>query len=130
MIGRLRSFPVCLVVDDEPLLANFMASVATEAGWIAMVADTAQKFEECLDGLHPDVIVLDLAMPDRDGVELIRHLAQVSYAGNLIIVSGCDHSVLQATMSLAALHGLHASACARKPVAASDFVELLDRAKP
>lgn len=128
--GRPLRIPSFLVVDDHPLSAEFLASVAQEAGWKVHVACTPRSFDEQLESGHPDLIALDLAMPDRDGVELLRQLSAIGYQGKLIIVSACDHPIVESSAILAAHHGLRVAGYAQKPVTAEAFTELLNGARP
>ena len=119
--------PKLLIVDDQPLMAEFIASVAEDLGWSVELAFTAEDFEAKLDRSTPDLIALDLAMPGRDGVELLRHLSSIPYLGNLVIVSACDAPVVETSASLAREHGLAVTGYMQKPVAAEDFASLLEQ---
>jgi two-component system, OmpR family, response regulator len=74
-LQRADGSPVrVLVVDDEPSLAELLASVLRYEGWeIRTAADggsavrTARKFQ-------PDAIVLDIMLPDVDGIEVLRRV--------------------------------------------------------
>lgn len=121
--------PTILIVDDEPLLAEFLVSIAQEAGWSAEPATSAGDFEAKIEQFRPDTLVLDLAMPGRDGVELVRQLAANNFAGSLIIVSACDHAVVESSAMLAREHGLTVAGYLQKPVAAADLASLLDEAR-
>lgn len=45
--------------------------------------------------LNPPAIVLDLQMPDMDGIEVLRQLAELRFAGGILLLSGEDERVLQ-----------------------------------
>ena len=128
--ARQNSTPSLLIVDDEPLLAEFLASIAEELGWTAELAITASEFEAKFDQLQPDALALDLAMPGRDGVELLRQLAANGFSGGLIIVSACDGPIVESSAMLAREHGLSVLGYLQKPVTISDFAALLEKAKP
>ena len=128
--GPHRPNPTFLVVDDEPLSAQFLASVAQEAGWTTDVACTAAIFDAKLERGHPDAIALDLSMPDRDGVELLRQLSTIGYRGRLIIVSACDQPIVESSALLAAHRGLQVAGFAQKPITPEAFTALLDGARP
>lgn len=121
--------PTLLIVDDQPILAEFMAAVAEESGWTAALALDADEFEAKIEASQPDAVALDLAMPGRDGVELLRYLAANGFAGTLIIVSACDRSVVEASALLAREHGLAVTGFSQKPITALAFTALLDQAK-
>jgi CheY-like chemotaxis protein len=118
----------CLMVDDEPAIAEFLASVASDAGWLTSTATSKPAIELALKEIHPDLIVTDLAMPGYDGVEFIRWLSEIPYLGNLIVISACDSSVLGASIDLAMLYGLKVSGFAQKPLDAGQFERVLEQA--
>ena len=123
-----RDAPSLLIVDDQPLMAEYMASVAEEAGWIVDLAFTAAEFETRVKASKPDMIALDLAMPGRDGVELLRYLSANGYLGNLVIVSACDQPIVETSAKLAREHGLALTGYLQKPVSAEAFASLLEQA--
>ena len=124
----VRGQPRLLIVDDEPLMAEYIASIAEDAGWSVDVAATAAEFEAKVIADGADMIALDLAMPGRDGVELLRFLASANYLGNLIIVSACDVPIVETSAMLAREHGLSLIGYLQKPVVAQEFAALLDQA--
>ena len=124
---RIRGGPRLLIVDDQPLMAEYIASVAEELGWAVELAFTADDFEAKVERSQPDMIALDLAMPGRDGVELLRYLSSIGYLGNLVIVSACDAPVVETSALLAREHGLAVTGYMQKPVAAEDFASLLEQ---
>ena len=119
--------PRLLIVEDQSLLAEYMAAVAEEEGWQVDIAETAKAFDQKFGPAHPDALALDLALPDGDGVELLRRLSGANYQGSVFIISSQDESVLETCEHLAEQFGLHVTGHARKPVTASIFSELLGR---
>jgi DNA-binding response OmpR family regulator len=122
-----RPRPMMLVVDDEPLMAEYMASVAEQAGWSVDLAITAAEFEAKVKADQPDMVVLDLGLPDRDGVELLRYLSSTGYLGNLIIASAFDEAIVETSAMLAREQGLAVSGYLQKPVAAQVFTSMLEQ---
>jgi DNA-binding response OmpR family regulator len=114
-----------LIVDDQPLLCEFMVAAAQDAGWEAEAVVDATAPEQALNIDHPDLLVLDLNMPDRDGIELLRYLSRMGFRGKLLIVSGCDSAIIDSSGALAREHGLNLSGCLQKPVPASRFRAML-----
>mgnify|MGYP003578419064 CR=1 FL=1 len=119
--------PTLLIVDDQPLMAEYIASVAEDAGWRVELAANADEFETIVEAAEPDLIAMDLAMPGRDGVELLRYLSSINYLGNLVIVSACDQPVVETSATLAREHGLAVIGYLQKPVTADAFRSLLDQ---
>jgi two-component system, OmpR family, KDP operon response regulator KdpE len=63
-----------LVVDDEPTLVRALAINLRARGWEVVTAHDGTGALKAASDKHPDVVVLDLGLPDIDGVELIRGL--------------------------------------------------------
>ncbi|MCB1998091.1 MAG: EAL domain-containing response regulator [Burkholderiaceae bacterium] len=61
------------------------------------------------------MVVLDINMPGMDGVEFVRHLAERKFTGSLLLVSGEDELLLQATEKLARAYELETATPLRKP---------------
>lgn len=119
-----------LIVEDQELLAEYMAIVADDLGWNAETAGSVRAVEQILDERHPAVLVLDLGLPDGDGVELLRYLSRVNYEGAILIVSSCDDGILESCSRLAEHLGLRVAGRARKPISATIFAELLNGSIP
>ncbi len=78
-----------LVVDDEPQILRFLKPSLTAAGYEVLTAETAAEALKLAALKSPDVILLDLGLPDRDGKEVIRELRTWS-ATPIIVVSARD----------------------------------------
>lgn len=64
-----------LVVDDEPAIRRLFHAGLTRAGYRVVEAGTAREAMTALDIDKPEVVLLDLGLPDRDGLELIPLMA-------------------------------------------------------
>ncbi len=66
--------PVAVLVEDEPQIRRFVRSALEQEAWQVFEASTlAQGLVEC-GTRRPDLVVLDLGLPDGDGLDLIRDL--------------------------------------------------------
>jgi EAL domain-containing protein (putative c-di-GMP-specific phosphodiesterase class I)/ActR/RegA family two-component response regulator len=118
------SRPSLLVVDDEPELAELIGEFARRAGYDVTTTSDPDDFERLYhDGLA--VVVLDLWMPRRDGIELLRLLAERHSQARVILVSGFDERVLEAARRLASSYGLNVVGALTKPVRLSVLTQLL-----
>lgn len=118
-----------LVVDDQPAFGEVAAAVGTKSGYDVKVTSDAQEFRQTLSDWRPTVILLDLQMPERDGIELLRDLAEVSSAAAILITSGADDSILNAAQRLGVAYGLTIAGALQKPVRAALLRNTLDRLK-
>ncbi len=80
--------PFVLVVDDEPLMCNILQRILTEAGYKVITASNGQAALKLAEAKKPDVILLDLVMPEMDGREVCRRVRETSTASRIIYLTG------------------------------------------
>src|ERR687890_1042672 len=119
--------PRLLLIDDEPALADFLASAAEESGFEPVVTGQDQEFREAFLANRPDIVALDLGMPGMDGVELIRFLAEQDYRAPVLIVSGFDRRVLESAFRLGEALGLTMAGPVEKPVRLEAIEQVLNQ---
>ncbi|MET0248328.1 MAG: response regulator transcription factor [Sphingobium sp.] len=78
-----------LIVDDEPPIRRLFHTALTRAGYDTVEAEDAKSALDALRRDRPDISLLDLGLPDRDGLELVPLFKQHSDT-TLIIVSARD----------------------------------------
>jgi DNA-binding response OmpR family regulator len=108
--------PRLLLIDDEPALADFLASAAQESGFDPLITARDDEFRESFLANRPEMVALDLGMPGMDGVELLRFLAEQDYRAPVLIVSGFDRRVLESAFRLGEALGLNMVGPIEKPV--------------
>ncbi|NKX45248.1 response regulator transcription factor [Roseicyclus persicicus] len=79
--------PLVAILDDEPQIRALLSDTLTEAGFRTATYGRATEFEAALARATPDVCLVDLGLPDRDGLALVHRLALESGAA-IIIISG------------------------------------------
>ncbi|MEO7277610.1 MAG: response regulator [Sphingomicrobium sp.] len=121
--------PRLLLIDDEPALANFLASAASESGFTPQVTQRDDEFREAFLANRPQMVALDLGMPGMDGVELLRFLAEQDYRAPVLIFSGFDRRVLESAFRLGEALGLSMAGPVEKPVRFEVLEEVLTALK-
>ena len=77
-LRRADGTPVrVLVVDDEPSLAELLASVLRYEGWEIRTAEDGASAVRTAREFQPDAVVLDIMLPDFDGLEVLRRVRSV-----------------------------------------------------
>ena len=81
--------PLILIVDDEAPIRAFLKTSLTDRGYACAEAATAEMGLTLAASLHPDLILLDLGLPDRDGQDVV---AEIRKSGQIpvIVVSARD----------------------------------------
>jgi two-component system, OmpR family, KDP operon response regulator KdpE len=68
------STPVILLVDDEPSIQRATATLLRSRGYSAIVAGTGAEALDAFDRERPSLVILDLGLPDMDGIDVCRRL--------------------------------------------------------
>lgn len=77
-----------LVVDDEPELAEIVQSVAENLGYDVRITSHGKEFMQAFERFEPTAVVVDIIMPNIDGIELIHWLQERECRAKVFVTSG------------------------------------------
>ena len=129
----VTSKPHILVLDDEPFMRKLLVRMLANLGHETVSScDSGQAALALLDAplQPPDLILLDINMPQMDGIEFVRHLVEHHYLGALILVSGEDERVLQSIEKLVQAHNITVLGYLNKPVLPERLAALINSRIP
>lgn len=118
------------VVDDDPFSLRLLTRQLETIGQTDVRTFEAASQPLALlnaDVNVADVVLLDLAMPDVDGMEFIQQLARMKYPGAVIFISGMDDGILQLASVLAQGLRLRVAGALKKPGTAEELHVMLDK---
>jgi DNA-binding NtrC family response regulator len=116
-----------LAVDDAADSADLVARVATKCGFEAQATSDPAAVRALVASWKPEVLTLDLCMPEADGIDLLSVLEETGFSGLLIIISGQDGWLRKAAGRLAETRGLKVADDLQKPVDIAALRQLLNR---
>ncbi len=79
-----------LVVDDEPNIAELLQMALRFEGWAVTTAHTGRKAVSAANDVRPDAVVLDIMLPDLDGVEVMRRIRAGSSGVQVLFLTARD----------------------------------------
>ncbi|MFW8593596.1 response regulator transcription factor [Cribrihabitans neustonicus] len=79
--------PLITILDDEPEIRRILTDTLEDAGFRTQSFSRAREFEASLKRVTPDVCLVDLSLPDTDGLALVHRLA-LEQGAAVIIISG------------------------------------------
>jgi DNA-binding response OmpR family regulator len=115
-----------LVFDDDAATGRLVVRLAGLCGLTAEAVTDAAAFEESLTEETPHIVVLDLQLGGTDAVEQLRFLANRRFAGSVIVMSGFNSRVLEATASVGRNLGLNIAAELVKPIEVAALEAVLE----
>lgn len=114
-----------LIVDDEPLARSRLRDLIEDLGGHQVVgeADNGRTAVEQAQQLRPDVLLLDIHMPEMDGLEAARHLSNLNPSPSIIFTTAYSEHALEAFEANAIDYLL-------KPVRRARLQQALAKARP
>lgn len=97
-----------LIVDDEPGILTALSGVLTDEGYRTLCTESGEQALELYQTEQPDVVFLDIWLPDRDGLETLQALREMDPAAAVVMMSG---------------HGTASTAVKAIKMGAFDYVE-------
>lgn len=113
-----------LILDDDAMIAQTVAIMAQKLKFDTLIALNASEFFERLRDFDPTHAIIDLSMPEVDGLEVMKMIDGQS-AAKIIIVSGSENRVLEAARRVGIAHGLEILGILQKPFRSMHLKALL-----
>lgn len=115
-----------LVVDDEADYAEFVATVAESMNFDVILTDNPIEFPTLYNS-EMNIIVLDIFMPNIDGIELLRFLSESKSNASIIFISGKDKGVLNSAQEIAVEQGMNVLGVLSKPFLVKQLEDVLTK---
>ena len=78
------------MVDDEPSITELIKAVLTYEGWEVRTADSGQAAPSGLHSFEPDIVVLDVMLPDLSGFEVLQRARREGYQTPVLFLTARD----------------------------------------
>mgnify|MGYP003700965253 FL=1 len=113
-----------IIVSPDDGSIDELVNVASALGESVAVVDSKDSF---LAIFGPDVrcIVLEMALPDSSGLEIIRHLAKVGYRGSMVLTTKATEDVMRLAKKLANGYGIVVVDTLTKPIESNHLLQTL-----
>ena len=115
-MDQLRRRARLLAIDDHIDSAELIARVAAKLGYDSRTAASSTELRDTLGSWEPDILTLDLSMPEEDGLGVFSLLEQQGFGGRIVIISGHDEWLRRAAGRLALAKGLNIAGNLSKPI--------------
>jgi len=83
--------PAVLVIDDDPDVRDSIRQVLSRVGFEVTVAENGEAGIQAFYDQPPDVVIVDIIMPRKNGVEVIRKIRETYPGARIIAITGGGH---------------------------------------
>jgi len=122
--------PLLLIVDDEPEMGEFAAFAGESTGYEVITTTSGQQFQQAYLTQSPDLILMDVAMPDIDGVGLLEWLSDAGNQKPIILMSGYGDYMLTWAQTLGNDMGMSIIETLSKPIILEELEKVLFESIP
>jgi DNA-binding response OmpR family regulator len=118
-----RAFlPTVLIVDDDPGFVSFVADWLESSGYAPLIASNSDDGSKLARAFRPDLILLDLAIPGRSGLDVLRELKVTPITCEIPVVVVSAYTRFMSSMDARLADGV-----LEKPVEAATLLEVVAR---
>ena len=112
-----------LIIDDDSYVRNSLKQVLEFHGYKVYEARNGKEGIEAYRRINTDIVLTDIYMPDKDGLETLREIKKEFPDAKIIVMSGFYQSNMD---FFEVARSLGAIVCINKPFTADDIIEVVD----
>lgn len=114
-----------LVVDDQDSVTKIVTKVGVQLGYdVRAVTDPTKAFDE-FEAFIPDVLIIDLVMPEVDGIDILHKILAIGTSAKIVIMSGFGKSYLRLGQEVGVFHDHPGITTLAKPFRRAELIALL-----
>ena len=114
-----------LVVDDEPSITRIIGRIAEGLGYEVVAVNKPDEALDTYSRFQPSILMIDMIMPDIDGIDILRHVAATGVQTKIVVMSGFGAGYLRLAKAVAAFEEQPEIIELAKPFRRSDIIALL-----
>lgn len=112
-----------LVVDDDKNILEILARLLSSEGYITLEAESGAEAIEIAANFMPDLVILDLRLPDYNGIDVLSQLKKMNKGVQVVILTGYgSQDAARSAMEIGAFDFL------TKPFGFDDFIHVVHKA--
>jgi two-component system, OmpR family, response regulator MtrA len=119
--------PKLLIIDDEVGLTKVVGLIARQLGMEFRTLNTSLAATEAFIDYQPDIVIIDMIMPDKDGIEVLNEIMLTGIPTRIVLTTGHGKAYLRLAEGVAKFHGDEQVHFLKKPFRRTDLVELLKK---
>ena len=116
-----------LVVDDQSGITRVVEMIARQLGLNVRSLNSSAQATETFIAFKPDILMLDMIMPEKDGIDVLNEILLTGYPVKVVLTSGFSESYLRLAEGVAKFHDNPNVSVLRKPFRREELMDLLSR---
>lgn len=117
--------PSIIIVDDDPVITSYIAEIMSEMGYATTQVASGKALLNLAEITTPCIVILDVVMPDMDGIEVLQALSEWDGQTSVILMSGYHEHYIDIANTLGKAQGLKIIGTLRKPFSPDELKNIL-----
>lgn len=114
-----------LIVDDQKGVALVVSRIAEELGFESQVLTGSESAVSVFMDFQPDVVMLDMIMPEKDGIDVLNEILLSGARCRFVLTSGLSNAYLRLAEQVARFHNGGQVSVLRKPFRRAELLSVL-----
>lgn len=114
-----------LIVDDQPGITKVVGLIARQLGLEFKALNNSEHATEAFIDFRPDILMLDMIMPEKDGIDVLNEILLTGIPARIVLTSGYSDAYLRLGEGVAKFHESGRVSILKKPFRRADLVSLL-----
>ncbi len=119
-----------LIIDDDVDITEAVGLAAGGLGMEFTAVNRSLTATEVFIAYQPDVVILDIIMPEKDGIDVLNDILNTGIPTRIVLTSGLSEGYLRLGQSIAKFHGVERVQVLRKPFRLHELLESLTADAP
>lgn len=116
-----------LIIDDQTGITKVVEMIAKQVGLNARSLNSSSQATETFIAFKPDILMLDMIMPEKDGIDVLNEVLLTGHPVKVVLTSGFSDSYLRLAEGVAKFHDNPNVSILRKPFRRDELIGLLQR---
>lgn len=117
-----------LIIDDQAGITKVVGLIAEQLGMEFKALNSSMAATETFISYRPDVLVLDMIMPEKDGIDVLNEILLTGIPARIVLTSGFSDAYLRLAEGVAKFHDTDSVSILKKPFRRDELIALLKEA--
>lgn len=114
-----------LVVDDQDSITKIVSRIGSKLGYVVHTVNDPTSAFDAFETFMPDVLVLDLVMPEVDGIDILHKILAMGTDARIIVMSGFGKGYLRLGQEVGTFHDHPGITTLAKPFRRLELISML-----
>jgi CheY-like chemotaxis protein len=114
-----------LIIDDQASIAKVVGLIGEQLGLEVKALSSSVLATETFVDFRPDIVILDMIMPEKDGIDVLNEILLTGIPARIVLTSGFSNAYLRLAEGVAKFHDSDQVSVLKKPFRREELITVL-----